>query len=333
MLIFPTHNIIILKENQTIMKNKIIYVSGVVNFETIIDVDSFPIFYCPIEYPFFGVNSGISGQAYNVAKALKTLGGNEVIISGLVGKDLLGKVVVDQIKKLKIDASLIKDSLEATPNSVSLVDRDNNVKTYMDLKEIQEINAEVSKEEEEKLAKADIVVLSNSNFNRPLLKKAKELGKKVATDVHIIGTVNDDYNADFMAGSDILFLSKKGLDRINYEDFLISIYEKYHNEIIVLGEGREGAMILDAKKHVIYHIDAITLREIVNTVGSRDALFSAFIHFYLRNVDSLEALELSEVFTSYKIGEAGGSNGFLTQKEVKDKAKAIDFDVYKIKEF
>ena len=66
MLIFPTHNIIILKENQTIMKNKIIYVSGVVNFETIIDVDSFPIFYCPIEYPFFGINSGISGQAYNV---------------------------------------------------------------------------------------------------------------------------------------------------------------------------------------------------------------------------------------------------------------------------
>ena len=121
------------------MKNKIIYVSGVVNFETIVDVDSFPIFYCPIEYPFFGVNSGISGQAYNVAKALKTLGGNDVVLSGLVGKDLLGDVIINQIKKLKIDTSLIKTSLETTPNSISLVDRDNNVKTYMDLKEIQEI--------------------------------------------------------------------------------------------------------------------------------------------------------------------------------------------------
>ena len=315
------------------MKNKIIYVSGVVNFETIVNVDAFPIFYCPIEYPFFGINSDISGQAYNVAKALKTLGGNDVTLKCNVGKDLLGKVVVDQIKKIKVDASLIKENLETTPNSISLVDRDNNVKTYMDLKEIQEISSEVTKEEEEKILKSDIVVLSNSNFNRPLLKKAKELGKKVATDVHIIGTVDDEYNAEFMKGSDILFLSKKGLDKVNYEDFLISIYEKYHNEIIVLGEGREGAMILDSKKHVIYHIDAITLREIVNTVGSRDALFSAFIHFYLRNVDSLEALELSEVFTSYKIGEAGGGNGFLSQKEVKDKAKDVDFDVYKIKEF
>ena len=315
------------------MKNKIIYVSGVVNFETIIDVDAFPIFYCPIEYPFFGVNSDVSGQAYNVAKALKTLGGNNVIVSGLVGDDLLGNVVIDQIQKLKIDTSLIKKSLEQTPNSVSLVDRDNNVKTYMDLKEIQEINKELSKEEIEKIKESDIVVVSNSNFNRPLVRKAKELGKKIATDVHIIGTIDDEYNAEFMSASDILFLSKKGIDRINSEDFLVSIYERYHNEIIVLGEGREGAMILDAKKHVIYHIDAITLREIINTVGSRDALFSAFIHFYLRGMDSLEALELAEIFTSYKIGEAGGSNGFLTQKEVKAKAKEIDFDVYKIREF
>ena len=315
------------------MKNKIIYVSGVVNFETIIDVDAFPIFYCPIEYPFFGVNSEVSGQAYNVAKALKTLGGNNVIVSGLVGDDLLGNVVIDQIQKLKIDTSLIKKSLEQTPNSVSLVDRDNNVKTYMDLKEIQEVNKELSKEEIEKIKESDIVVVSNSNFNRPLVRKAKELGKKIATDVHIIGTIDDEYNAEFMSASDILFLSKKGIDRVNSEDFLVSIYERYHNEIIVLGEGREGAMILDAKKHVIYHIDAITLREIINTVGSRDALFSAFIHFYLRGMDSLEALELAEIFTSYKIGEAGGSNGFLTQKEVKAKAKEIDFDVYKIREF
>ncbi len=315
------------------MKNKIIYVSGVVNFETIIDVDAFPIFYCPIEYPFFGVNSDVSGQAYNVAKALKTLGGNNVIVSGLVGDDLLGNVVIDQIQKLKIDTSLIKKSLEQTPNSVSLVDRDNNVKTYMDLKEIQEVNKELSKEEIEKIKESDIVVVSNSNFNRPLVRKAKELGKKIATDVHIIGTIDDEYNAEFMSASDILFLSKKGIDRVNSEDFLVSIYERYHNEIIVLGEGREGAMILDAKKHVIYHIDAITLREIINTVGSRDALFSAFIHFYLRGTDSLEALELAEIFTSYKIGEAGGSNGFLTQKEVKAKAKEIDFDVYKIREF
>ena len=48
------------------MKNKIIYVSGVVNFETIIDVDSFPIFYCPIEYPWVFKFDSINFNVYNL---------------------------------------------------------------------------------------------------------------------------------------------------------------------------------------------------------------------------------------------------------------------------
>ena len=136
-----------------------------------------------------------------------------------------------------------------------------------------------------------------------------------------------------MQYSDILFMSNKGLENLNYEDFLISIYAKYHNEIIVLGEGRDGAMILDSKKRVVYHIDAITLRTIINTVGSRDALFSSFIHFYTRTNDALQSLKLATVFTSYKLGESGGAAGFLKAKDVKELAKSVDFDVYKIKEF
>ena len=98
------------------MKNKIIYVSGIINFETIVDVDAFPIFYCSVEYPFFGINSTVSGQAYNIAKALKTLGGNKVILSGHVGNDFLGKIVVNEIKSAGIDTSTVNYTLESTPN-------------------------------------------------------------------------------------------------------------------------------------------------------------------------------------------------------------------------
>ena len=301
------------------MKNKIIYVSGIINFETIVDVDAFPIFYCPVEYPFFGINSTVSGQAYNIAKALKTLGGNKVILSGHVGNDFLGKIVVNEIKSAGIDTSTVNYTLESTPNSVVLVDRDRNTKFYDDLKDIQGIQKELDKEIE-KIKESDIVVLSNTNFNRPLLEKARELNKKIATDVHIIGSIDDEYNKEFMQYSDILFMSNKGL-------------AKYHNEIIVLGEGRDGAMILYSKKRVVYHIDAITLRTIINTVGSRDALFSSFIHFYTRTNDALQSLKLATVFTSYKLGESGGAAGFLKAKDVKELAKSVDFDVYKIKEF
>ena len=53
---------------------KKILVSGLVNTETTVKVGAFPIEYAPIEYSFFGVNTSVSGVAYNIVKALKTLG-------------------------------------------------------------------------------------------------------------------------------------------------------------------------------------------------------------------------------------------------------------------
>lgn len=313
------------------MTKKTIYVSGLLNFETILNVKSFPINYFPIDYPFFGITSSVSGTAYNISKALVTLG-DKILLSSHVGDDLLGRMIISEAKKAKIDTSNIKSSLESTPNIVALVDMYRNVQTYCDLKNIQDIESNFE-EEKANIEMSDMVVLCNSNFNKPLLKKAKELNKKIATDVHIIGTIDDEFNKDFLKYSDIVFLSERGLVGKVYEDFLIDLYNEYHNEIIVLGEGREGAMILDSKKRVVYHIDAITIRKIANTVGGRDALFSAFIHFYLKGVDSLEALKLAEIFVSYKIGESGSASGFLSEKEIEKYAKTIDFAVYKIKEF
>lgn len=313
------------------MKNNTIYVSGLLNFETILSIDQFPVRYFPIDYPFYRVNSTVSGTAYNIAKALKTLGDN-VNLSSHLGKDFLGKVCVNEIKREKIDVSNIKLDLDETPNSVVLVDRAGNTEVHYDLKDAQDVKTKFE-EEKEKMEEADLLIIMNCEFNRPLLKQAKKLNKKILCDVHIVGSINDEFNADFMKYSDILFLSCKGLSDYNYEDFLLAIYNKFHNEIIVLGEGRDGAMILDSKKRIIYHIDSITLREIVNTVGSRDALLSAFSHYYLKGEDSLVALEKAEVFTSYKLGASGGSEGFLKEKEVEKYYKETDFDVYKIKEF
>ena len=49
-------------------------VSGLINIETTLRVDGFPINYTPVRYPFHGVDVTISGVGFNVAKALTTLG-------------------------------------------------------------------------------------------------------------------------------------------------------------------------------------------------------------------------------------------------------------------
>jgi len=51
-----------------------ILVSGLINLETTLRVEGFPVPYAPVRFPFFGVNGTVSGVGYNVAKALTTLG-------------------------------------------------------------------------------------------------------------------------------------------------------------------------------------------------------------------------------------------------------------------
>ena len=58
-----------------------ILVSGLLNIETTVSVRGFPIQYYPIDYPFFGVNSSVSGVGYNLAKALTVLGDSVSLFS------------------------------------------------------------------------------------------------------------------------------------------------------------------------------------------------------------------------------------------------------------
>ena len=44
-----------------------ILVSGLINIETTLKVDGFPIPYFPVRFPFHGVNSTVSGVGYNIA--------------------------------------------------------------------------------------------------------------------------------------------------------------------------------------------------------------------------------------------------------------------------
>ena len=71
----------------------------------------------------------------------------------------------------------------------------------------------------DELKSCDIAVLCNINFNRELIKSARQLGVTTATDVHVLGDINDEYNRDFMENADILFLSDEKLP-CKAEDFV-----------------------------------------------------------------------------------------------------------------
>ncbi|MGM0641221.1 MAG: carbohydrate kinase family protein, partial [Thermotogota bacterium] len=184
----------------------------------------------------------------------------------------------------------------------------------VDLKNIQETDYPQNVFEKS-IEKADTVVLCNINFSRKYLKIAKNMNKLIASDVHAIQDLEDDYNKDYMKYSDILFMSDENIK--NPENFIEETYNKFKNKIIVIGLGKKGALIHDAEKKEIKHFKAVDIRPIVNTIGAGDSLFSSFTHFYAKGEDSYEALKKAIFFAGYKIGEKSASEGFLTEDELK----------------
>ena len=288
-----------------------ILVSGLCNVETTLKVNKFPIEYYPIDYPFFGIKSNVSGVAYNIVKALKTLG-DDVTLTSFIGNDFEGEYVVNELKNANIDVNFIKKGLQETPTSIVLFDNSGKRQIYCDLKDIQE---KTYKFDESITNDKDILVLCNINFNRELIKNIKN--KIIATDVHVFNNVHDEYNKDFLENANILFLSDEAIEE-RYEDFIKKIENEYHNDIIVLGMGKNGSLMYVKEDNKFYHVPAVDTGEILNTVGAGDALFSGFIHYYSKGYSPIECLKRATLVASHKICFNGGAIGHPTEEKVEE---------------
>lgn len=284
-------------------------VSGLINLETTVQVDGFPIAYFPVRYPFFGVRSAVSGVGYNVAKALTVLG-DEVRFLSLTGRDPAASLVHQALAADGIAENYVLDQLAATPQSAILYDREGRRQIHVDLKDVQE---QVYPETlfEQAAAGCQVAALCNVNFSRPLLSLARRRGMTIATDVHAVADLDDPYNADFMAAADILFMSHEHLPMAP-EDWAAAVQARYGNGIVVVGLGAEGAL-LAVKGRALQRVAAVFTRPAVNTIGAGDALFSCFLHVYARTGDPYAAIRQAMVFASYKIGATGAAEGFLDE--------------------
>jgi len=184
-------------------------VSGLINLETTLRVEAFPIPYDPVRYPFHGVASTVSGVGYNISKALSTLG-EPVTLLSLIGDDPPGWLARQALAQDGIPDVGVLVCPSATAQSVILYEPGGRRQIHVDLKDIQE---QVYPPEGYQAALADcnLAILANINFSRPMLAVAQQAGVRVATDVHTISDLEDPYNRDFMAAADILFMSDEKL--------------------------------------------------------------------------------------------------------------------------
>lgn len=286
-----------------------IFVAGLVNVETTVAIDGFPLAYFPVRYPFYGLHTAVSGVGWNVPKALTTLG-NRVAFASLIGDDPNGRLAREALAEAGIPGEMVLSSLAATAQSTILYDPEGRRQIHVDLKDLQS-QAYPVEVAEQALHGCDLAVICNINFARPLLSVARGVGVPIATDVHALSDLDDDYNRDFIQAATILFLSDDSLPDTP-EAAAKALLGNSEAAIVVIGLGVKGALLTVRADGFIGRYPAVHTRQVVNTIGAGDALFSAFLDRYLRLGDPYAALEAALVFASYKIGEKGAAEGFLT---------------------
>ena len=285
-----------------------ILISGLINIETTLRVESFPITYTPVRYPFYGVNSSVSGVGYNIARALSRLG-NDVRLLSLIGRDPQASLVREALERDGISGKNVLDLLDQTAQSVILYDGEGRRQINVDLKGVQEMTYPPARYAQAAQG-CDLLVLTNINFSRPFLEQARRAGKRIATDVHALTDLSDPYNTDFMRAANILFMSHEWLS-VPPEQWARRVWERYDPDVLVIGMGGEGALLAIKRENRIERIPAVRVRPIANTIGAGDALFSAFLHSYVKTSDPYQSLRRAMLFASYKIGAVSAADGFL----------------------
>lgn len=287
-------------------------VAGLINIETTLQVDAFPLAYASQAFPFFGVQSTVSGVGYNLAKALAVLG-NRVTFLALTGNDDAAVLVRAALERDGIPAAGVLPELKETPQSVILYEPGGRRMSHTDLKDIQE-RAYPAAAFETALEGCDVAALCNINFSRPWLQPAVERGKLVAVDVHALADPQDEYNRDYLRAAQVLFLSHERLP-VEPEEFARELSARYHPRVLVIGLGDEGALLAVPRDNFMGRFAAVRTRPVVNTIGAGDALFAAFLHGYARSLDPYSALRRAMVFASWKIGVRSAAEGFPTPAE------------------
>lgn len=290
-------------------------VSGILQRETIVKVESLPIVYSPVTDIAQSIHTSLGGDSYNEAIALKWLG-DQVDFFSMIGENDDANLINRKGSEITLDTNYILPKLSATPAAVIFYGNDKKQQIFEDIKNIRdaEYNINLFKS---KLPTADMVLTANANFCRPLVKAAVEAEKKIALNIRTFKKETEKYNKFFLDNADIIYLSDDNLKDDPY-DFMKDIVGKYNPEILILGQGSDGLIIYSSDKDSYTHYKSVKTNEIVNTVGAGNALFSCFLHYYQKTGDSTLSIRNALLFASYKIGFVGTSNGFMTEKQIED---------------
>lgn len=283
-------------------------IAGIIQKETIVKIEKLPVRYKKLTNCNETIFSDIGGDAYNEANALEWLG-NEVRLLSLIGEE--DEYLIDT---LGLDSRYVLPVLKRTPAAVVFYDEHRKQQTFLDIKDLSEVSYEPELFEKA-MEDVDMVILSNEEFCRPLLKKVKEKGKKLVVNFQDLQPRRLTSDRDFLKVADIVYVSDDQITRDAF-DVMKRLAAEFPAECIILGMGKAGVLMYTRADNMIVPYPSVHIKEVKNTVGAGNALLSCFLHYYQKDADYHQALKYALMFAAYKIGYIGTSRGFMTEEEM-----------------
>lgn len=296
-------------------------VAGFVQAETIVDVAELPLPYKEFESIPEIINTGIGGAGFNEAMALRWLG-DEVDFMSMVSKHMSREQIKAHLEKNEVDLCMdyILPKLDGMPAAVVLYTKEKK-QTYEDVKDIRTVEYDIDLFERQ-IQDKDMVLISNCNFCRPILQLAKKYNKPLALNVRSMRAEKIANKEDFLAAADILYISDDDIESDPYE-CINECKEKYNPEIIIMGIGNKGVILYTRDDNSVIEYKPVKTYDVVNTIGAGNAMFSSFLHYYVKTKDAKDAIKNALLFVSYKINFVGTSNGFMTEEQIAQWRKLI----------
>lgn len=270
-------------------------------------------------------NKFFGGSPSNIAMNVHNLGGNSLVASA-VGKDGLGKFLINHLNKAKIDSSHIQQVNYAT--SMVLVTKSKNSPVPIFYREA-DYHLAYTSELEEALMNSKILHFSCWSISRTPVRDAVEIdvaqknNKLICFDPNyhpMIWQKGEDgvaYIKSLLNKVDIVKPSEDDAERLFGKDThenQIANFLKLGAKLVIMTLGKDGAIVSNGKETVTF--DSLAT-DIVDTTGAGDAFWSGFYTAIVKGYTMKEALNFGFAVSAYKLKYAGAVVDLPKLEEIK----------------
>ena len=274
----------------------------------------------------------LGGCAANVAVGLKKLGVDASCISN-IGSDLIGKWVVEELKKNGVETEAIKtEEGRVSDLSSIVVDKESADRVIFTNKNSSgELNLDSPITEE-----ADWFFIADVHGDwkqqvSSIVELAKGKNKKLAfnpRETHI--KENPEEVAKAMASCEVIFVNKDEAieiisstgsfspEELNNEEFLLNKLAELSTKVVTLTDGKRGAWV-SADGQIISSGEVEAPGKALDSTGAGDGFASGFLSAYIKGKDVAECLKWGIAQSTNVVTAYGAIDGLLTEEEILDR--------------